>query len=203
MVHENARLYVARVCQRFLEDEGIGQHVLQTWTHRASRGHHGSTHSAASKTHLGQPMSSPTSWLRSCRISILGEFAGLSEAFPGVVGHTFRHVGSYPLLMWPFYMIEWMFAILGQIHLSIITLFLVMITGISRQMVIPHSPWPILLRCVPDRLRHFYKKKLLNLKHSSSSYAMISECSPNCSVYTCNAIGASYQTIGTPFTNMV
>ena len=71
-------------------------------------------------------------------------------------------------------MIEWMIAILGQIHISI-TLFSDMISGISRQMVIPHSP-----SFAPDRLRNFYKQKFSNLKHSSSSYAMISKCSPNC-----------------------
>ena len=62
-------------------------------------------------------------------------------------------------------MIEWMVAILGQIHISIITLFLDTISGICRHMVIPHSPWPIVLNFAPDRLRLFYKQKFSNLNH--------------------------------------
>ena len=68
-------------------------------------------------------------------------------------------------------MIEWMVAMLGQIHISIIALFFVMVSGISRQIVIPHSSWPILLSFDPDMLRHFYKQKCSNSKHSSSTYA--------------------------------
>ena len=49
-------------------------------------------------------------------------------------------------------MIEWMVAILGQIHILIITLFFDMISRISGQMVIPHSP--IVLSFAPDTLRH-------------------------------------------------
>ena len=73
-------------------------------------------------------------------------------------------------------MIEWMVAILGQIHILIITLFFDMISGISGQMVIPHSPRPIVLSFAPDRLRHFYEQKFSNLKHSSSSHGVISKC---------------------------
>ena len=54
-----------------------------------------------------------------------------------------------------------------------------MLSWISRQMVIPYSSWLILLSCVPDRLRHFYKQNFSNVNHWSSSSAMISKCSPN------------------------
>ena len=42
-------------------------------------------------------------------------------------------LGSYPLLMSPFNMIEWMVAIMGWIHIAIITLFFYMISGFYRQ----------------------------------------------------------------------
>ena len=51
--------------------------------------------------------------------------------------------------------------------------FFYMISGFPRQMVIPHSPWLVLLSFAPDKLRHFYKQQFLNLKHSPSSDAMI------------------------------
>ena len=73
-----------------------------------------------------------------------------------------------------------MVAIWGQIHISIITLFFDMISGTSRRMIIPQSPWPILISFAPDSLRHFYKQKFSNLKHSSPTYSMIFKCSNNC-----------------------
>ena len=65
-------------------------------------------------------------------------------------------------------------AILGQIHIAIITLFFDITSGIVCQVVIPHPPWPIFLSFVSGRLR----RELSNLKHSSLSYAMISKFPP-------------------------
>ena len=54
LVHDNAQPHVARVCQWFLEDEGIDKIDWAAFSgrelHRAPLGHHGSTHSVASKS---------------------------------------------------------------------------------------------------------------------------------------------------------
>ena len=47
-------------------------------------------------------------------------------------------------------------------------------------MIILHPPQTIFPSFVTDRLRHSYKQKFSNFKHSSSNHAMISNCSPNC-----------------------
>ena len=153
-VHDNARHHVARVWKRFLEDESID---TIDWPTRYLDLNPSSTSGTSwintfggFQTHSGHSRSSPTPWLGSGKISILGHSVGLPEAWTGVVERSFRHVGVEPS-MCHFNMIEWIVAILGQIHISIITLFFVMISGISRQMVIPLSPWPVLLSCAPDR----------------------------------------------------
>ena len=84
LVHDDVRSHVARVCQRFLEDEGIdtiltGQHVLQTWTPSSTSETTWKNAFGCFQTHPGQSMSSPTPWLRPGRISILGQSVGLSK----------------------------------------------------------------------------------------------------------------------------
>ena len=59
-------------------------------THRVPLGHRGLS---SFQTHPGQSTSSLTPWLRSCRISILDQSVGLSDAWHGAVKRAFGHVG--------------------------------------------------------------------------------------------------------------
>ena len=70
-----------------------GQHVLQTWIQWSTCGISWINVFGGLQTHAGQSRSSPSPWLRSGRISILGQPVGLSEACPGIVEHALRHVG--------------------------------------------------------------------------------------------------------------
>ena len=90
----------SRVCQRFLDDEGIDTidrpaHSLDLnpieylWDINALGGF---------QTHPGQFRSAPKPCLRYGRISISGISVGLSEASPGVVERVFKHVGAIPAI---------------------------------------------------------------------------------------------------------
>ena len=157
-----------------------GQQVLRTWTPSSTSGTSWINAFGGFRTHPGHSRSSPTPWLRSGRILILGQSIGLSDACPGVVDCAFRHVGVIPAINVSF-QYDWMNVRKcgTNPYLDYHFIFYI-ISGISRQIVIPHSPRPIALSFAPDSLRHLSKQKFSNLKLSSSSYAMISKGSPNC-----------------------
>ena len=75
-----------------------GQHVLMTWTPSSTSGTSGINAFRGCQTHPGQSKSSPTPWLRSGRITIVGQSIGLSEACPYAVERAFRCGMKYRML---------------------------------------------------------------------------------------------------------
>ena len=78
LVHKNARTHVARVCQRFLEDEDTVDQCIQ-WLPNPSRT-------------VQEP------WLWSGRISILGHSVRLSEARPDIIEYAIRYAEGIPAI---------------------------------------------------------------------------------------------------------
>ena len=154
-----------------------GQHVSQTWTPSNTFGTSWISAFGGFRTRPGQSRSSPTPWLKSGRISILGPSVGLSEACPGIVERTFKHVGVIPTINVSF-QYDWMNGRNFGTNTYLDYCF-VFRHGFGNLSSSDYSPFA-LANFAPDRLRHFYKQKFSNLKHLSSSYAMISSCSPNC-----------------------
>ena len=101
LVHGNTWPHVARVCQRFSEDEGIDtndwpsrsldmnpvEHLWDIWINALS----------GSQTHPGQSRSSPIP-MRSGGIWILGNAIDLSEACLSIVERAFKHLGVIPAI---------------------------------------------------------------------------------------------------------
>ena len=78
LVHENARTHVARVCQRFLEDEDTVDQCIQRLPNPP------------------RTVQEPGLW--SGRISILGHSVRLSEARPDIVEYAIRYVEGIPAI---------------------------------------------------------------------------------------------------------
>ena len=79
LVHDNARPHVAVVRQRILEDEGIDPigWLARSWSPPDTSGATWINAFGGFQTHPGQSRSSPTPWLRSDRILILGQICSL------------------------------------------------------------------------------------------------------------------------------
>ena len=122
------------------------------------------------QTHPGQSRCSLTPWLRSGRISILGKSVGLSDACLGVVERAFRHVGIIPAIN----QYGWMKDrnLVTNIYLDYHFAFRHDFGNLSSN---HYSPFALafFVSFAPDMPRHVYKQTFLNLKHSSSSYAMM------------------------------
>ena len=151
LVHDNARPHVARVCQRFLEDEGID---TIDWLARCPD---------------LNPIEHPWN-IMDQRIWRLPNPPRTVQELTNVLIEVWQDID------------------LGTIRRLIRSMRCRVNSGtyldyhfVFRHGYSPYStPWPILISFTPDRLRHFYKQKVSNLKHSSSNDAMMPKCSPNC-----------------------